>query len=854
MASDFADVDVGDMCLFGEEDGGAEADTWMKSLLNFDTCINDNNNVFHDCVVQDDVLDTIDPIINTPSTTIDGAMVTPPQPPQSRPQDELDFSLSCLGKQQQSILDSAAAEGCRLLFEEPEMFDTLCCPDVDLQDPNTNGSGDRSIGGTFSPSRHDPETDSQEKSNSYINDSSAEKEDESRRNSNTNSAESGNRKKYHKSTVLEQNHHADASRRNSTSPSPSETFSPSPESSGKMSKCEEFSEHQDHSYDQDRLSGGENDGDVQRRREEKSHMNTFDVDGNGDTEEKKKARLQRNRESAHLSRQRKKAYVDELEQRNQMLQRTITELHSLVGRVTVENTALRKQLAYIYEQMGLQAVPQTAPGPAAPTAAPTAPPRRLKTQSNNNSKKKNSAPHSIPASPDRAQAAITIAASPNEKTSSAPSVSLKRKAEQERGQLRAHAGAMNTTTAKNRRTTTIGSVAALATLSCMMLVSVPTSFFSKQVTESHSALPLPHGERRSLLSIPSMTLETTEPTHHLAFNTDNNNNNNNNKYNTNDYTNGNVEALTEAIDTLSMESVEYGPHYQQQEEGDQQKVVFHPVTVANETETESETTFYEIKLPRRVPRKELPSPSSENALAVRTEAVNSNRNNNDIDIIETLQANDLPEPRLSMNQYDGSAPRPMPDLFSLLNPVMCVKVLSFDVLQEQPLPSNELKHIRDFIMQSSGRALLEKKNGDVVGGTDDDMEVQHNIYRSQQKLSLPAGSSASDDIAFSDQQQQQQQRQQQQQTIDDVREEMYNKMNETDTAGNNNNNNNNVFMDSDSNEQMISLLVPSSSKDIRQVYVVTLSEMSKYITYSCKLPSIQASSSSGWNKFWNLSL
>merc|ERR1719389_1291185 len=155
-----------------------------------------------------------------------------------------------------------------------------------------------------------------------------------------------------------------------------------------------------------------------------------------------------------------------------------------------------------------------------------------------------------------------------------------------------------------------------------------------------------------------------------------------------------------------------------------------------------------------------------------------------------------------MNQYDGSAPRPMPDLFSLLNPVMCVKVLSFDVLQEQPLPSNELKHIRDFIMQSSGRALLEKKNGDVVGGTDDDMEVQRNIYRSQQKLSLPAGSSASDDIAFSDQQQQQQQqRQQQQQTIDDAREEMYNKMNETDTAGNNNNNNNNnVFMDSDSNE------------------------------------------------------
>ena len=46
----------------------------------------------------------------------------------------------------------------------------------------------------------------------------------------------------------------------------------------------------------------------------------------GDEEQKRMARMQRNRESAMLSRQRKKMQLDELEQQNKQLQATNTHL------------------------------------------------------------------------------------------------------------------------------------------------------------------------------------------------------------------------------------------------------------------------------------------------------------------------------------------------------------------------------------------------------------------------------------------------------------------------------------------------------------------------------------------------
>ena len=64
-------------------------------------------------------------------------------------------------------------------------------------------------------------------------------------------------------------------------------------------------------------------------------------DDDEETDAKKQARLIRNRESAQLSRQRKKQYLDELERRCRGLQTTNSELHGLVARLTAENNGLR---------------------------------------------------------------------------------------------------------------------------------------------------------------------------------------------------------------------------------------------------------------------------------------------------------------------------------------------------------------------------------------------------------------------------------------------------------------------------------------------------------------------------------
>ncbi|KAF3557037.1 hypothetical protein F2Q69_00014967 [Brassica cretica] len=64
----------------------------------------------------------------------------------------------------------------------------------------------------------------------------------------------------------------------------------------------------------------------------------------GEDDEKKEARLVRNRESALLSRQRRKHYVEELEDKVKNLQSVITDLNSKVSYFTSENATLRHKV------------------------------------------------------------------------------------------------------------------------------------------------------------------------------------------------------------------------------------------------------------------------------------------------------------------------------------------------------------------------------------------------------------------------------------------------------------------------------------------------------------------------------
>jgi hypothetical protein len=65
----------------------------------------------------------------------------------------------------------------------------------------------------------------------------------------------------------------------------------------------------------------------------------------GEEEDKRRtARLMRNRESAQLSRQRKKRYVEELEEKVKSMHSVINDLNSKISFIVTENAALRQQL------------------------------------------------------------------------------------------------------------------------------------------------------------------------------------------------------------------------------------------------------------------------------------------------------------------------------------------------------------------------------------------------------------------------------------------------------------------------------------------------------------------------------
>ncbi|OAY40154.1 bZIP transcription factor 17 [Manihot esculenta] len=73
-----------------------------------------------------------------------------------------------------------------------------------------------------------------------------------------------------------------------------------------------------------------------------SQCGTFDE--LSEEEEKRRARLMRNRESAQLSRQRKKHYVEELEDKVRTMHSTIAELNSKISFFMAENASLKQQL------------------------------------------------------------------------------------------------------------------------------------------------------------------------------------------------------------------------------------------------------------------------------------------------------------------------------------------------------------------------------------------------------------------------------------------------------------------------------------------------------------------------------
>ncbi|KAL9676150.1 hypothetical protein QQ045_004363 [Rhodiola kirilowii] len=80
------------------------------------------------------------------------------------------------------------------------------------------------------------------------------------------------------------------------------------------------------------------------RKFRKSSAN-MEADGSGGPEDdRRKARLIRNRESAQLSRQRKKHYVEELEDKVRAMHATITDLNGKISYLMAENANLRQQL------------------------------------------------------------------------------------------------------------------------------------------------------------------------------------------------------------------------------------------------------------------------------------------------------------------------------------------------------------------------------------------------------------------------------------------------------------------------------------------------------------------------------
>ncbi|XP_055807483.1 bZIP transcription factor 17-like [Solanum dulcamara] len=104
-----------------------------------------------------------------------------------------------------------------------------------------------------------------------------------------------------------------------------------------------------------RKKGSEDSNNVSKH--QKSSIFSLSDNVNNDEDEKKMARLIRNRESAHLSRQRKKHYVEELEDKVRIMHSTIQDLNAKISYVMAENVSLKTQLG------GTGVPPQVPPPP-----------------------------------------------------------------------------------------------------------------------------------------------------------------------------------------------------------------------------------------------------------------------------------------------------------------------------------------------------------------------------------------------------------------------------------------------------------------------------------------------------------
>ncbi|XP_076893695.1 bZIP transcription factor 17-like [Bidens hawaiensis] len=83
---------------------------------------------------------------------------------------------------------------------------------------------------------------------------------------------------------------------------------------------------------------------IKNRRSNEGSIITESLNQFNETDDKKKARLIRNRESAQLSRQRKKQYVEELEDKVKAMHATIMDLNARVSYFAAENATLKQQM------------------------------------------------------------------------------------------------------------------------------------------------------------------------------------------------------------------------------------------------------------------------------------------------------------------------------------------------------------------------------------------------------------------------------------------------------------------------------------------------------------------------------
>ncbi|KAI3811765.1 hypothetical protein L1987_21495 [Smallanthus sonchifolius] len=102
-----------------------------------------------------------------------------------------------------------------------------------------------------------------------------------------------------------------------------------------------------------------------RSNEDSNHSNQVN-----EKDEKKKARLIRNRESAQLSRQRKKHYVEELEDKVRAMHATIQDLNARITYFAAENATLKQQMVAGGGVHGIQCTPPPVMYPPHPAMAP----------------------------------------------------------------------------------------------------------------------------------------------------------------------------------------------------------------------------------------------------------------------------------------------------------------------------------------------------------------------------------------------------------------------------------------------------------------------------------------------------